>query len=300
MRATLLVGLAVGLVAVAAPTAAEAAIQLGETFTPQGGCGPDTTFLQTGSPSVAYTAPSAGVITSWSYQATTSAPPVKLKIGRSAGGNNFTIIGESDLKNPVPNQLNTYTDVRISIQAGDILGMYVGPVMLPPCGRFASNFTDHYRSEDVPPGTTAEFTPEGSAQYDISAILEPDCDSDGFGDETQDASISSCHPRTLVLDATKNRVKKGKKVTLSGQVVETRQVGACAAGQAVVLQRRKPGQSFILVEHLQTDAAGGFTTKQKVKKTFEYRAQATETATCGGGVSNTEKVKVKKKNSLAS
>jgi hypothetical protein len=31
-----------------------------------------------------------------------------------------------------------------------------------------------------------------------------------------------------------------------------------------------------------------------VKKTFEYRAQVPETATCAGQTSNTEKVKVKK------
>jgi hypothetical protein len=32
-----------------------------------------------------------------------------------------------------------------------------------------------------------------------------------------------------------------------------------------------------------------------VKKTFQYRAQVAETTTCGEGLSNTEKVKAKKK-----
>jgi hypothetical protein len=35
--------------------------------------------------------------------------------------------------------------------------------------------------------------------------------------------------------------------------------------------------------------------REKVKKTFQYRAQVAETATCLGGLSNTEKVKVKKR-----
>jgi large repetitive protein len=102
--------------------------------------------------------------------------------------------------------------------------------------------------------------------------------------------------RTLTLDANKNRVKKGKKVTLSGRIAETRQGGACAANQTVELQRKKPSQTtFTTVEPLQADATGNFSAKEKVKRTFEYRAQAPETATCAGGVSNTEKVKVKKK-----
>jgi hypothetical protein len=101
--------------------------------------------------------------------------------------------------------------------------------------------------------------------------------------------------RTLTLDANKNRVKKGKRVTLSGRVTEiVRQ--ACQASQTVELQRKRPKQTtFTTIEQVQTDAAGSFSTKRKVKKTFEYRAQVSETATCGGQVSNTEKVKVKKK-----
>jgi 5-hydroxyisourate hydrolase-like protein (transthyretin family) len=91
------------------------------------------------------------------------------------------------------------------------------------------------------------------------------------------------------------KVKKGRSVTLSGRVAQTRQ-GACAANQPVQLQRKKPSQStFTTIEQLQTDAGGNFSAKEKVEKTFEYRTQAAETATCGGGVSNTEKVKVKKK-----
>jgi hypothetical protein len=39
---------------------------------------------------------------------------------------------------------------------------------------------------------------------------------------------------------------------------------------------------------------GHFSARKRVEKTFEYRAQVPETATCAGGISNTEKVKVKK------
>jgi NHL repeat len=101
--------------------------------------------------------------------------------------------------------------------------------------------------------------------------------------------------RTLTLDANKNKVKKGKSVTLSGRVTEVVRQGQCESGQSVELQRKKPSQAaFTTIEQLQTNAAGSFTTKEKVKKTFEYRAQVSETATCGSAASNTERVKVKK------
>jgi hypothetical protein len=85
-------------------------------------------------------------------------------------------------------------------------------------------------------------------------------------------------------------------VTLSGQVTELARAGECQSAQTVQLQRKRPSQStFTTVEQLNTDAAGSFSAKEKVKKTFQYRAQVAETATCLSGLSNTEKVKVKKK-----
>jgi hypothetical protein len=102
--------------------------------------------------------------------------------------------------------------------------------------------------------------------------------------------------RNIILDANKNKVKKGKTVTLSGQVNQLARQSQCESNQPVQLQRMRPSQTtFTTIEQLQTDAAGNFSTKRKVKKTYEYRAQVAETATCDDGLSNTEKVKVKKK-----
>lgn len=99
--------------------------------------------------------------------------------------------------------------------------------------------------------------------------------------------------RTLTLDANKNKVKK-KKVVLSGQLESAKQ--PCESGQAVELQRKKPKQtSFTTFAELQTDAQGFFSARQKLKKTFEFRAQVAETGGCDDALSNTEKVKVKKK-----
>jgi hypothetical protein len=151
-------------------------------------------------------------------------------------------------------------------------------------------------------GRSDTYGPVAGNQLDLSAILEPDCDGDGFGDETQDPDVPLGGPcpkgtRTVILDANKNKVKKGRKVRLSGQLTEVvKQV--CQSGQTVELQRKKkraPDTAFSTFRALQTEQAGNFATRVKVKKTFEFRAQVPETATCAGQVSNTEKVKVKKK-----
>jgi hypothetical protein len=300
------VAVAVGIVALATPAVASGATLIGETFPPgTAACASDHSELQTGSPGGHYAAPSAGVITSWSFQAHVSMVPtvLKLKVGRPVGGNMFTIVGESAEKSPIANALNTYTDVRIPVQAGDVIGYYAG-AMPGVCGRSASA---DYRYRTSPPGdqsvgSTVPYGDEATnVQFNISAGLEPDCDSDGLGDETQDAAVPLGGPcpkgnRSVALDANKNKVNKGRRVTLAGQVNEVVRQGPCESGQPVELQRKKPSKTtFTTVEQLQTDAAGAFTTKEKVKKTFEYRAQVLETATCAGQTSNTEKVKVKKK-----
>ena len=104
--------------------------------------------------------------------------------------------------------------------------------------------------------------------------------------------------RALTLDASKRKVKRGKRVLLSGQVVAPHNEAGCEASQIVELQRRKRSQSdaeFKAFDQLQTDAAGSFADKVKVKKSFLYRAQVAETEVCEDGISNTEKVKAKKR-----
>jgi hypothetical protein len=296
---------AVGVLAVVGASPAHAATQIGETFDPAP-CDGGFTYFQSSSPGNQYAAPSPGVITAWSFQADPGSPTtLRFKVGRRIGtGSQFLIIGHSPLKTAAPGSFNTYTDVGVPVEAGDVIGLYVAGN--DPCASgflgSSSPYEYAYVAGDSPPGSAPTFAELSGFQFDVSATLEPDCDSDGFGDESQDPDLSACQPqqppsagRTVTLDANKNKIKKGKRVRLSGRVAETRQ-GACAANQPVQLQRKRPSQTtFTTVEQLQTDAAGRFSAKEKVKKTSEYRAQVAGSATCGAGLSNTEKVKVKKK-----
>ena len=103
--------------------------------------------------------------------------------------------------------------------------------------------------------------------------------------------------RTLTLDANKSKVKRGKKVRLSGQLDAAQNEAACETGQTIELQRRKSSQSdsqFASFASVQTDSAGSFAEKLKVKRTFVYRAKVGENEACDDAVSNSEKVRAKK------
>ena len=226
---------------------APAAVQVGQTFVPDletgggGGGGASSTVLQVASPGSQYAAPSAGVLTSWSFQSGATPPSfLRLKVARAAsplvpgpGGGTpdnqvFTIVGDSAMENPGPG-LNTYP-TSIPVQQGDVIGFYT-----PPVGHVATSPSDFaYRvgaispPSDPPPGSTQNvfIGPPGSppVQLDVSAQLEPDCDRDGFGDETQDDNIRSCPPGPSVsfskepkdkLKAKKKKVKVTYEFTAS-------------------------------------------------------------------------------------
>jgi hypothetical protein len=164
------------------------AVTIGQTFTPDVDFGGSGIFIQTGSPGDMYTVPSDGVITSWSFQAAASeAPPLKLKMLRRVNATDFTTVGDSQSETPTLGMLNTWP-TRISVKAGDVPA------------EFYSDSTSSYRdvpgyvtqedSTGVDPAPGMTFSYEGanpmSHQIDLSAVLEPDADHDGFGDETQD------------------------------------------------------------------------------------------------------------------
>jgi hypothetical protein len=163
---------------IAAPGSA-GAVTIGQTFTPTTVCFTNQTLLQTTSPGGQYEAPFAGVITSWSYQAAGSVadlPQLKFKVARRAGGNDFTIIGESRVMTPVAGMLNTYP-AQIPVQAGDLIGFYVnvGPGNRLCARAPAPGYRIHILFADPAPGAGAQtfgLEPQ-AAQLDVSANLEP-------------------------------------------------------------------------------------------------------------------------------
>ena len=294
--------IAAGLVALMAAVPASAATIVGQTFVPDGNSTSNYTSLQASTPGHEYVVPSAGILTSWSFQAAATNIPqnMKFKVARPGGGNTYTIVGDSTAKTPAPG-LNTFTEISIPVQPGDVLGFYTGSVdgAFVYDGSATSQFTESEFNGDVPPGgpPTTFDGPYTLYRLDISATLEADCDGDGLGDETEDplAAGGTCPNtiRALSLDANKNTVKKGKKVRLSGRLDAPADRTACEAAQSVSLERKQGGQ-FAPVATATTDGDGDYSAKLKVKKPSTFRASVGLSSTCGSGVSDTEKVALKK------
>jgi hypothetical protein len=240
-------------------------------------------------------APIDGVVVRWRIKVENDVTPVALRITRPGIGAIRTGGGTGPTVTPSVNGISTYP-IQLPIQEGDAVGIdccHEGTLDAFSETTGANYSVWNPRLQDGAPFRVVSPIPQ---ELLVNADIEPDCDGDGFGDETQDSNVSSCHPRALTLDAKETKVERGSKVRLSGRIVETRQEAAgCAANQAVELQRKKrKATTFTTFEQVQTDAAGNFSTKVKVKRTFKYRAQVPETDACGAQVSNTQKVKVKK------
>jgi hypothetical protein len=178
----------------AASGSATAASRVGQTVDPSpSNCTPEDTFLQAVSPGDHFALPFDGVITSWSFHGGSIVPsPLKLKVG-TVGTNSMSIVGESALETPVANRVNTFS-TRIPAQARDLIGFYFpSPANGAQCA--APNqpgYTDVVALGDVLPGMSASPITNESGHLDLAANLEPDCDRDGLGDETQDDSLSTC------------------------------------------------------------------------------------------------------------
>jgi hypothetical protein len=102
---------------------------------------------------------------------------------------------------------------------------------------------------------------------------------------------------TLTIDANKGKVEKGRKVTLTGQL-DVPSNESCEPGRQIQIQRRLKSQDdskFTTFKTVTTDTTGNFSTKEKVKKTYFYRAVITETNACDDETSNSQKVRVQKK-----
>jgi hypothetical protein len=161
-------------------------------------------------------APSGGVVTKWKVNSgVPTAVGQKLQILRPTGvPNQFQTVAESTPAT-VSLGLNSF-DTRLPIQAGDrpaVAGAPGGSVAAPLyCG--TGNPADEMGAltPESTLGSTNTYPPAPGLVAAVSAIVEPDADSDGFGDETQDKCPQSNAVQapcpTIALSAS-SIVKKG-------------------------------------------------------------------------------------------
>jgi hypothetical protein len=179
--------------ALAFPGLAPAAQTIG-LASPGDGCTPQEAYTQGPLMAGVYSPTTSGVITSWSsFAAPTANTQLELLVLKPNGGTHF-IATQRDTPRALtqPSALNTFSGMHIPINAGEQLGLYLPAFeadcfidMPPDSGLF-------YTDGEPPLNVDVDFTGANTdRRLNVSAVVEPDADRDGFGDETQDACPSS-------------------------------------------------------------------------------------------------------------
>ena len=212
-------GLLAATLALAAPAAASGAVTIGSNLEagafssircPNEPC----TLRQSDLPTSAtasggLVSPIDGVVVRWRIKVGPSSGPVALRVIRfSVFPRGSTGVGTGPTEYPAPNQISTY-DVRLPISGGNevIPGDQVG---IDCCGSAdvtaGFNFFNALGTGALLAGWTPVLVDNAQARTPnisnndfkllINADIEPDCDADGFGDQTQDPDLSSCGPST--------------------------------------------------------------------------------------------------------
>jgi hypothetical protein len=164
-------------------------------------------------------APVSGVITKVKLKRDFPIPvdiPEIAKVLRPTGGDNYTVINQTTIQTHIG---STEVDARMPVQAGDKLG--IAGQNFTYEGTPVEGFT-FYCDEapgivgaiagDVGVGSNAHFEAVTEARVPLAAVIEPDADGDGYGDETQDlcpqdAAVQTACP-LVVLDASTLAGKK--------------------------------------------------------------------------------------------
>ena len=203
--------------------AAGAAVPVGQVAGALGGnnCPPHTALLtQSVSSGRGFVVPSAGVLTSWKTEtdASNNGTDAKLKVYRAtADPDEFLVVGQSEFRPFSSPGVQGPFPARISVRQGDWVSILPG-ANGGPCNAQSQSTDDASRvtqgAGDTPNGQTTPFFAccNVGERANVEAILEPDADNDGFGDETQDACPSAAALQTAPCDATTGPAKKCKRL----------------------------------------------------------------------------------------
>jgi hypothetical protein len=191
-------------------------------------------------------APSSGIITSWKLNQTFGpiATPLALKVLRQTGPSNVQVLGESAPAIPTIGP-NTF-DTRIPVQAGDRLGLFGEGNELPFC-QAPGEENEIGLFEGAAVGANVEFfkLEAEEARIPVAAVIEPDADADGFGDETQDkcpqnaAVQAPCPVIPPVALSTTSVAKKGLVTVL---ITSNAQAPVTVNGTVKVNKKGKPAK----------------------------------------------------------
>jgi hypothetical protein len=183
--------------ALAAPSSASAATTVGQTFVPTIGntCngGPEWEVVQTGrADGTSYAAPSAGVLTSWSFEASGVQTVLTLRAFHPTGTpHQYKVIADGGALQTIAASSGLHTfPTQIPVVTGDLIGIHsTSGTCASSTGSIADTY-DYRFATATPVGGINTYTNNDGFIWDIAARLEPDCNHNGLGDETQDPNVS--------------------------------------------------------------------------------------------------------------
>jgi hypothetical protein len=188
------------LIALAVAPAARADVTIGSSLAtdPNGAvscvAGGGCTFSSVTIPGRQTTAPAAGVITRWRIRTGGVVTPVALQVVRRAlpASQAGTEVGRSARVTPPVNATTPYP-TRIPIEAGDYIGI---ECCATDSGFFFATNPGAALDGWVPPlgATSQDPFDAGASELLVNADIEPDADSDGWGDESQDDCLGVSGP----------------------------------------------------------------------------------------------------------
>ena len=202
MRKRLAVGVVSAAIAISltAVSAASAATEFGDACTADNAKGPPLTFTEIFHPQnpLPTAAPISGVLTRWQMNVAPDAPfpiPVTLKVLRLNAGPPPTATVQGEAAGTLVGASNSF-GARIPIQAGDRLGSAGGLLGALICeSSTAGTITTSINSvSGAPPIGYMESSDK--LRVPMVAVIEPDVDGDGYGDETQDGCPQSAAYQT--------------------------------------------------------------------------------------------------------
>lgn len=230
---------AVVAIAVIGATPASAATEFGSTCSAEKSVPTTYTLTTLSAPSstLPLTAPVSGVVTKVKVQLSLPLPlsiPEQVKLLKPAGGKSYTVTSQAEVHTVTGSLV---TETRMPVQAGERLAVrglpftYMGssyPGYEFYCEDPASVLG--VNPADVPQGSTAEFSEAPVGQLPLSAVIEPDADHDGYGDETQDKCPQSAAVQTECPTVTVEATASAKRSSVTVLVTTSNPAPVTVAG----------------------------------------------------------------------
>jgi len=178
-------------------------------------------FVNLGVASGTVSAPFDGVVVRWRVWGDSHADQFRLQVARPVGAGAFTGAGSSAPQSVAPGAERVFP-TRISVKQGDQLAIFTpggaseatGGVIERRVNLLPADIISFWSpalSDGESPGRPPTGGPVTEQNYLYNADVEPDCDQDGFGDESQDADTESCQPvpPTADTDPPETTITKG-------------------------------------------------------------------------------------------